>query len=64
MTVSVPPCNLIAQIHYNPPFIFLNIAFSAINSIATHYKSTCEDSKKADKFAPSPILPLKTGVLK
>ena len=64
MTVSVPPCNLTAEIHDNPPFIFLNIAFSAINSIATYYETICEDSKKAVKFSPSPPLPLKTGVLK
>ena len=57
MTVSVPPCNLTAEIHDNPPFIFLNIAFSAINPIATHYKSICEDSKKAVKFSPPPPPP-------
>ena len=66
MTASVPPCNLTAEIHDNPPpLILLNIAFSAINSIATHYESTCEDSKKAVKFSPCPPpLPLETGVLK
>ena len=31
-----------------------SIAFSAINSIATHYESTCEDSKKVLKFSPLP----------
>ena len=52
MTVSVPPCNLTAEIYDNPPFIFLNIAFSVINSIADHYETTSEDSKKAVKFSP------------
>ena len=44
-----------------------SIAFLAINSIANHYESICEDSKKKKtvKFSPSPPpLPLKTGVLK
>ena len=52
MTVFVPPCNLTAEIHDNPPFIFLNIAFSAINCIANHYESTCEDSKKSGQIFP------------
>ena len=29
-----------------------SIAFSAINSIATHYETICEDAKKAVKFPP------------
>ena len=41
-----------------------SIAFSAINSIATHYETICEDSKKPVKFPPWPPFPLKTGVLK
>ena len=38
-----------------------SIAFSAINSIATHYETICEDSKKAVKFSPSPA-PKLTGL--
>ena len=41
-----------------------SIAFLGINSIATHYETICEDSKKAVKFSPTPPLPVKTRVLK